>query len=105
VQRPGTVRERVQALHDFLIHMPVHKLAARATAGQGTKAAAVTEPRIQPLMAGGRCVGMIMRTARGVRAFDGNDVEIGTYATAELAIGAITERARIGEKREASGAA
>jgi hypothetical protein len=65
----------------------------------------MTEPRIQPLMAGGRCVGTIIRTARGVRAFDGNEVEIGTFSTAEAAIGAITERARIGEKREASGAA
>jgi hypothetical protein len=49
----------------------------------------VNEPRIQPLMAGGKCLGHIIRSARGVRAFDRNDVEIGTFATVERAIDAV----------------
>ena len=64
----------------------------------------MTEPRIQPLMAGGKCLGHIIRSARGVRAFDHNDVELGTFASAEQAISAISARlvpssAAAGDKR------
>jgi hypothetical protein len=49
----------------------------------------MTEPRIQPLMAGGKCLGHIIRSARGYRAFDAKNVQIGTYRTAEEATAAV----------------
>jgi hypothetical protein len=65
----------------------------------------VSESRLRPIISGGRCIGHLYASARGIRAFDAQDQEIGTYSTAEQAIGAISERAGLSEKREANGAA
>jgi hypothetical protein len=48
------------------------------------------EPRMQPVMAGGRCIGHVVRSARGAVAYEAKDAQIGTYSTPELAIDAIT---------------
>jgi len=53
----------------------------------------MTAAALQPVIAGGKCIGHVLRTARGARAFDRNDVEIGTFASAEQAIAAISARA------------
>jgi hypothetical protein len=53
----------------------------------------MSEPaRLTPIMAGGRCIGHVVRSARGAVACDAKDAQIGTYSTAELAIDAITRR-------------
>jgi hypothetical protein len=38
------------------------------------------------------CVGHLLRSARGFRAFDRDDREIGTYPTPDAAIAALLER-------------
>ena len=39
------------------------------------------------------CVGHLLRSARGFRAFDANDKEIGVFETARLGLVALLERA------------
>jgi hypothetical protein len=57
----------------------------------------VSEPRIQPVTSGGRCIGHIIRSARGSIAYDARDVQIGTYRTSEDAVAAISKHAGEGE--------
>jgi hypothetical protein len=52
----------------------------------------MNEPRMRPVMAGGRCIGHVVRSARRAVAYDAKDAQIGTYSTPELAIDAITRR-------------
>ena len=60
----------------------------------------MNEPRIQPVMAGGRCIGHVVRSARGAVAYDAKDAQIGTYATAEQAIDAIARHTAEAGKRD-----
>jgi hypothetical protein len=52
----------------------------------------MNEPRMQPVLISGRCVGHVVRSARGAVAYGAKDTQLGTYATAEQAIDAITKR-------------
>lgn len=60
----------------------------------------MNEPRIQPVTAGGKCIGHVMRSARGFIAYDGKYVQVGTFSTAELAIDAIARRTAEAGKRD-----
>jgi hypothetical protein len=51
------------------------------------------EPRMRPVMAGGRCLGHVISSARGYAAHDAKDALIGTYASAEQAIAAVAGQA------------
>jgi hypothetical protein len=57
---------------------------------------------LQPVMAGGRCIGHVVRTARGEIAYDAKGALLGTYSTPEQAIDAISKRTAGAGKREAS---
>lgn len=53
------------------------------------------EARLIPVFGTHGCVGHLLRSARGFRACDANDKEIGTYPNAELAAAALLERAMV----------
>ena len=51
------------------------------------------EHTFAPVIGSTGCVGHLLWTARGVRAFDADDRGIGTYATMDEAAAALLERA------------
>jgi hypothetical protein len=61
----------------------------------------MNEPRVQPVLAGGRCIGHVVRSPRGSIAYDAKDAQIGTYSTPEQAIDAISKRTAEAGQREA----
>jgi hypothetical protein len=48
---------------------------------------------LMPVFSTTGCVGHLLHTAKGFRACDANDKEIGTYLTADLAAAVLLERA------------
>jgi hypothetical protein len=52
----------------------------------------ISTARLVPVHDTTGCVGHLLRSAKGFRAFDANDKEIGTYPTAGLGIVALLER-------------
>ncbi len=58
-----------------------------ATSSTGSR----PEHSFAPVIGSTGCVGHLIRTARGVRAFDATDKEVGTYATMGEAAAALLE--------------
>jgi hypothetical protein len=54
------------------------------------------EHSFAPVIGSTGCVGHLIWTARGVRAFDAADKEVGTYATMDEAAATLLERAVAG---------
>jgi hypothetical protein len=50
-------------------------------------------PILQPVFSTGGCAGHILRTAKGFRACDFNDKQIGVFETADRAAAAVLARA------------
>jgi hypothetical protein len=53
----------------------------------------INEARLIPVFGAHACVGHLLRTARGFRACDANDKEIGIFETPALGVAALLERA------------
>jgi hypothetical protein len=53
------------------------------------------EHSVAPVIGINGCVGHLIRTARGVRAFDADDKEIGTYPTMDEAAAALLALATV----------
>jgi hypothetical protein len=51
------------------------------------------ERHFAPVISEHGCAGHVLRTARGFRAFDADDKEVGTYATADIAVATLLELA------------
>jgi hypothetical protein len=47
------------------------------------------EPAFAPVIVGDRCLGHLLRSAKGYRAFDRNDREVGTFLNVDAAIAAL----------------
>jgi hypothetical protein len=57
------------------------------------------EHSFAPVIGSTGCVGHLIWTARGVRAFDADDKEIGTYASMDQAAAILLERAVTAQRR------
>ena len=51
------------------------------------------ERHFAPVIINGDCRGHVLRTAKGFRAFDRDDRELGTYPTPDAAVAALLELA------------
>jgi hypothetical protein len=60
----------------------------------------MSEARLQPVLVAGKCIGHVVRSARGAVAYDAKDAQLGTYATAERAIDAIARHTAETGKRD-----